>query len=92
MCCSFQYCASARATVGLVRLSRLLELAECGLDHRPQVREVAGGGADLCGDHDLLLVDDRLRVVALDVAAVALHRRESGSVTFTSPGGIAGGV
>jgi hypothetical protein len=57
----------------LVGLTRLLELADRGLDHRPQVREVACGGADLCGDHDLLLVDDRLRVVALDVAAVALH-------------------
>ena len=70
----------------------MLELVEGGLDHRPQLREVAGGGGDLSGDRDLLLVDDGLGVVALDVAAVAFIRRESGSVTFTSPAGIGGGM
>ena len=56
-----------------------------------QVREVTGVVGDLRRDHDLLLVDDRLGVVALDVAAVAFHPLESGSVTLTSPCGISGG-
>jgi hypothetical protein len=51
----------------LLGLAGLLEFLERCLDHRAQVREVAGRGADLCGDHDLLLVDDRPRVVSLDV-------------------------
>jgi hypothetical protein len=57
----------------LVGHAGLLELAEGGLDHRSQMREVAGGGSDLRRDRDLLLVHDGLGVVALDVAAVAFH-------------------
>ena len=57
----------------LVGHAGVLQLAEGGLDHRSQLREIAGGGGDLGGDRDLLLVDNSLGVIALDVAAVAFH-------------------
>jgi hypothetical protein len=41
--------------------------------HRREVPEVRGGGHDLGGDDQVLLVADRLGVVALDLAAHPVH-------------------
>ncbi len=47
--------------------------------------EVRGGGHHLGRDHDLMLVGDGLRVVALDEPFVSpFTTRESGSVTLTT--------
>ena len=43
-----------------------------GVEHRLEVSEVGADGLDLGGQHDLVLVGDRLRVVALQEAAQAL--------------------
>jgi hypothetical protein len=51
----------------------LLELVFGGGDHRLKVPEVRGVGVHLGGDHDLVLADDRLGVVALHVPARGLH-------------------
>jgi hypothetical protein len=52
--------------------ARGLELALGGIEHRLQVSEVGADCLDLGGQHDLVLVGDGLRVVALQKAAQAL--------------------
>ena len=67
-----------------------LELPLRGFDHRLQVTEVRGARGHLGGEHDLLLVHDRLSVIALRVAARGLHvaRVKIGRVDL--PGGYLG--
>ena len=63
-----------------------------GVEHRLEVAEVRRRSHDLGGDHDLLLVADRLRVVALVWPRIVLTRRESGSVTLIFAAGVSGGT
>jgi hypothetical protein len=65
------------AGVGQQHLGRVIdaggsELALRGIEHRLKVPEVGADGLDLGGQHDLVLVRDGLRVVALQEAAQAL--------------------
>jgi len=49
-----------------------------GVDDRFEVPEVPRVDRDLCGDHDLLLVDRGLGVIALEVAARGLQQPRVG--------------
>jgi hypothetical protein len=53
--------------------------------HRLQQLEVWRADRHVGGEHDLVLVHDGLRVIALRVAARGLTLRESGSVVRSSP-------
>jgi hypothetical protein len=55
----------------VITLPRGVELALGRVEHRFQVPEVGRDGHHLGGDHDLVLVGDRLRVVALQEPATA---------------------
>jgi hypothetical protein len=55
------------------------------------VPEVGADGLDLGGQDDLVLVGDRLRVVARRNPRRPLTTRESGSVMLMRPSGVAGG-
>ena len=57
---------------GLLGDASRFEFLQCRVDHWAEMPEV-GAGVDLSGDHDLVLVDDRLAVVALDIAARCLE-------------------
>ena len=91
MCCSFQNPASASAISGVAGDPGVGELALGRGDHRLKRREVDRLGRDLGGEHDLMLVDDRLRVVALHIAFWPFITCESGSVRLTVPCGLEGG-
>ena len=58
---------------GLLGDAGRVEFCLCGVDHWAEMSEVWRVGIDLRGDHDLVLVDDGLGVVALDVAARCLE-------------------
>ena len=68
----------------------LLELADRRFEHRIKAREVGRAVGDFCGDHDLALIHDRLRVISLHKSVVGFHRWVSGSVTLTTPSGTSG--
>jgi hypothetical protein len=69
-----------------------VELAAGCIQHGLQKPEVRGGGHDLGGEDDLVLVGDGLRVVAWRNPRRPLTTRESGSVVLMRPSGVAGGV
>jgi hypothetical protein len=78
--------------LGCVTNPGRLQFVLGSLEHRLQLPEVRRDGHHLGGDHELMLVGDRLGVVALDEPAQPLTTRESGSVTLIRPCGIGGGV